>query len=269
MVAYYIYIMTIRNENSLSGKRILIPPARPEANPLLNMLERLGAKVVEFPKLTPAPPGDYTPMDKAIENLYRFDWIVFSGSNCVNNFMERYNALIKDRAGIESLQIAAIGHGAVKALREKNIEADYIPPVHTAREVVDGFGEISGSRFLLIRIEGAAPSLPQKLEKAGAEVTEVHGYRMIVTADIEMAKKTFGSKLDAVALPNPTAVMFLLKGIEMAGMNLEVLKGVFIAVVGPATAETALGSGLMPGLISKGHITNLRDSLIEYYTQRA
>ena len=258
--------MTTHNENSLADKRILIPPARPEANPLLRMIQKLGAEVVEFPKLTPAPPEDYGPIDKAISHLDQFDWVIFSGSNCVNNFMERYNALVKDRVGLESLKIAAIGHGALKALREKTIEADYIPPVHTAQEVVDGLGDIFGARFLLIRIEGAAPSLPQKIKEAGAKVTEVHGYRMIVTADSTMAKKIFDSRLDAVALPNPTTVMFLLKGMELAGIDLEVLKGALIAAVGPATAETAEKAGLIPGLVSKGHIADLRDSLIEYFS---
>lgn len=31
------------------GIRILVPPARPEANPLLRMIERKGAEIVEFP----------------------------------------------------------------------------------------------------------------------------------------------------------------------------------------------------------------------------
>ena len=104
------------------------------------------------------------------------------------------------------------------------------------------------------------------MKEAGAEVTEVHGYRMIVTANREMAEKIFGSRIDAVALPNPTTVMFLLKGMELAGIDLKVLQDALIAVVGPATAETAEEAGLTPGLVSKGHIADLRDSLIEYYT---
>jgi uroporphyrinogen-III synthase len=230
------------------------------------MIRRLGANVVEFPKLSPAPPADYGPMDEAIKKLDKFDWIVFSGSNCVENFFERFSSLMKDTAILNDLKTAAIGHGAVKALRNNNIKADYIPPVHTAKEVTEGFGNISGLKLLLVRIEGAAPSLPQKLIEAGAEVTEVKGYRMIVKADREAAEKIFSKKIDAVALPNPTAVMFLLKGLELARMDLsETLKGKLIAVVGPATAETAEEAGLTPGLVSKGHIANLRDSLIEFY----
>lgn len=258
--------MTTHNNNILAGRRILIPPARPETNPLLSIIQRLGAEVVEFPKLTPAPPEEYGPMDKAIEHLERFNWIVFSGSNCVNNFIDRYNARIKDRTGLESLKIAAIGHGAVKALRGHSIEIDYIPPVHTAEEVTNGFGDISGLRLLLVRVEDAAVDLPRKLEEAGAEVTEVKGYRMIVTADKEMAEKVFSRTFDTIALPNPTSVRFLVKGFELLGIDLlETLNGVLIAVVGPATAEVAEKAGLTPGLISKGHIANLRDSLVEFY----
>ena len=40
-------------ESPLAGKRILIPPARPEVNPLLLMLKKKGAEAVEFPGLRP------------------------------------------------------------------------------------------------------------------------------------------------------------------------------------------------------------------------
>lgn len=256
--------MTRQNENILAGIRILIPPARPETNPLMNMIESLGAEVVEFPKLRAKLPSDYGPIESAINELDRFDWIIFSGSSCVENFFERLKALSKDPSSLKDKKIAAIGHGAVKALRKHDIKPDYIPPVHTAKEVTEGFGEISGLKFLLVRIEGAAPSLPQKLSEAGAEVTEVQGYRMIVLAD--EAETVFSKKFDAVALPNPTAVMFLLKGIKQAGLGMDILKGALIAVVGPATKETAEQAGIIPGIVSEGHIADLRDSLVRYYT---
>ena len=253
-------------ENGLTGRRILVPPARPEANPLLHILQKHGAEVIEFPKLITAPPEDYGPMDESIRNLEQFDWIIFSGSNCVINFFERLDEIADDRAEFYRRKIAAIGYGAVSALKTKGIEINYIPRVHTSQGVIEGLREIYASRFLLIRVQDASRSLPERLREMGAEVTEVDGYRMIVDTNADMVEKAFGSKLDAIALTNPTAVRFLLKGADQACLDLlKSLKGVAIAVVGPATADTAERSELKPTIVSKGHIANLRDSLIDYF----
>ena len=250
-------------ERPLDGRRILIPPARPEANPLLHMLEKKGADVLGFPDLRVAPPADYGPMDAAIRRLKNFDWIVFSGRNCVENFFERLSALGFGPAVVSDSRIAAIGYGAYSALKKLEVKVDYVPKIHTAEGVVEGFVKASGS-FLLVRVEGASQNLPERLKSLGAEVTEVEGYRMIVEASLETAEKAFGRKPDALALANPTAVRFLLKATRFIGFDLHThLKGVTIAAVGPATAEAARSLGRRPDVVSKGHIADLVQTLTD------
>jgi len=250
----------------LSGKRILVPPARPEANPLLHILSRRGAEPIEFPAVKVAPPEDYSPIDKAIQELKDFDGVIFSGSNCVINFLERLEALQVGKAALSELKIVAIGHGAVSALKKEAIEVHYVPKLHTAEGVTAGLGDVSHWACLLVRMEGASPNLPQRLRSLGARVTEVAGYRMVIDASLDMAERAFGRKLDALALANPTAVRFFLKGAEKVGLDLgKRLKEVAIAAVGPATAEAAGKRGLTPDIISKGHIADLAESLTEFF----
>ncbi len=260
--------MVLGPEMSLAGKRIMVPPSRPETNPLLNILKMRGAEVVEFPKLTSTSPSDYGPMDDAVRRLDEFDWIIFSGSDCVNNFFQRLDDLSVDRSILKGRRIGAIGFGAVRALKIHDTGIDYVPKIHTADEVIKGLGDISDQRFLLVRVEGAASTLPQKMKDMGAIITEIDGYRMIIDANEEMIKEVFSSKIDAIALPNPTAIRFLLDGVNHAGLDFKgVLNETAIAVVGPATAETALKEGLIPDIISKGHIADLRDSLLDYFNK--
>lgn len=248
----------------LVGKRILVPPARPEANPLLRILERKGAEVLEFPVLKTAPPVDYGPLDEAIRQLGEFDWIIFSGSNCVVNFFERLNRMGLGKAALVRPRIGAIGHGALSALKKRGVEVDYVPMRHTANDVIAGLNDISSLRFLLVRVEGAARNLPEGLKDLGARVTEVAGYRMLVEASMEMAKKVFGRGLDILALANPTAVRFLVKAADELDLDLqESLKGVTIATVGPATAEAASSHDLAPDMVSKGHIADLAEALVK------
>jgi uroporphyrinogen III methyltransferase/synthase len=255
-------------EKPLVDKRILVPPARPEVNPLLRMLERKGAEVLEFPVLKVAPPKDYGPMDKAIRELKSFDWIILSGSNCVVNFLDRLNTLGLGRETIMGSRIGAIGHGAHSALKKEGIDIAYVPKVHTAEGVTGGLGDINGSNFLLVRVEDASRSLPERLINLGAKVNEVVGYRMLVEASVGMAEKVFGGKLDVLALANPTAVRFLVKATDDMGIRLQVrLEGVTIVAVGPATAEAAKSLGLTPDMVSKGHIADLVESLTDFFSR--
>jgi uroporphyrinogen III methyltransferase/synthase len=253
----------------LAGKRILVPPARPEANPLLHILSRRGAEALEFPAVKVAPPKDYGPIDRAIQRLKGFDCVIFSGSNCVINFLERLEVLDVGKAALSEPKIVAIGHGAVSALKKEAIKVHYVPKLHTAEGVAACLGGISDWAFLLVRVEGASRNLPKRLKSLGARVTEVAGYRMLVEATADMAEKVFGWKLDALALANPTAVRFFLKGAEKVGLKLDdSLKDVTIAAVGPTTAEEAGRYGLKPDIISKGHIADLAESLTQLFSKQ-
>jgi uroporphyrinogen III methyltransferase/synthase len=246
----------------------MIPPARPEANPLLRILERRGAETLEFPALKTAPPADYGPMDRAIQRVRDFDYIIFSGTNCVINFLKCLKAHQLDKEALRGPKIAAIGHGAVSALNKEGIDIQYVPKLHTAEGVTAGLGETSNARFLLVRAEGASRSLPERLMSLGAKVSEVAGYRMLVDAPAEMVEKAFGPRIDALALANPTSVRFFLIGAEKASLNLEDwLKEVTIASVGPATAKAAARYGLTSHIVSRGHIADLAESLTHFFAK--
>ncbi|MDY6952877.1 MAG: uroporphyrinogen-III synthase [Thermodesulfobacteriota bacterium] len=260
--------MASSSERLFAGKRILVPPARPEANPLLEILRRRGAEAIAFPALKVEAPSDYGPMDQAMLDLSRFDYIVFSGANCVVNFLERLKTLGPGKAALREAKTVAIGHGAVSALNKEAIEIDHRPRIHTADGVAEGFGEISGKSFLLVRVEGASQRLPERLRRMGAEVRDVAGYRMDVLAAEKMADQAFGQTLHALALANPTSVRFFLKGARDLALGLaKVLKEVLMAAVGPATAEAATRHGLAPHIVSKGHIADLAESLTDYFSQ--
>jgi uroporphyrinogen III methyltransferase/synthase len=255
-----------QDKRPLSGKLILVPPARPEANPLLKILEQAGAETVEFPHLEVAPPADFRPMDEAIRELAAFDWLVFSGSNCVTNFLDRLDALPVNRDILEQVRLAAIGTGAAGKLRQAGLRLDYTPQQHTAQAVAKGFGEVAALRFLLIRVAGASRALPEKLQDLGAEIREIEGYRMLVRADRERARRIFGQRPHAVALANPSAIRYLLQGLAQAGLQaVEALQGIPMAAVGPATAKAARASGITPAVTAEGHISDLPASLASLF----
>lgn len=77
----------------LDGARILVPPARPEVNPLARMLREQGASTLYFTRLQPRHPASWSSMGEALGHAGGFDGIVFSGGNSVHHWMERARAL--------------------------------------------------------------------------------------------------------------------------------------------------------------------------------
>jgi len=257
-------------EMILLNKRLLVPPARPEANPLLQILQRLGAEVVEFPTLHAVRPTSFEALDRALGQCRDYQWLLFSGSNSVLNFLDRLANHGRDASALAGPRIGAIGHGTVSALKKRGIGLDYIAQEHTAAAVVAGMAIEPGNRVLLIREEQAGRGLPASLAARGATVTEVAGYRMDIEAAPETARPVFERQFDLLALANPTAARFLAGALQRLGLDpRQVFKKTTIAAVGQATADQAMQLGLTPTIISKGHIADLGKSIADFFRERA
>jgi len=242
----------------LFGKRIVVPPSRPEVNLLLDMLKEKGAAAMEFPRLTASPPADLRPLDMAIRSLPLFDWIVLSGGRCVRTFGERLIAGGFTLEALRDIRFCALGRGAVLSLRDLGIAMDCIPRVHTPEEIYRSLGDVRGLRFLLIRFEGAPPELRKALRDGGASVAWASGGRLGVDADQKLAWRAFGRRPDAVALASPMAVQYFTRGLELCGLDpCRVTESIPVATIGPTTAARAREAGMTPSLVARGHLVDV------------
>ena len=73
----------------LLGRRIVITRAREQASELVDRLLDLGAECIECPTIKISPPDDLKPLDRVIETLLSYDWLIFSRVNAVNFFFDR------------------------------------------------------------------------------------------------------------------------------------------------------------------------------------
>jgi len=256
----------------LSGRRILVPPSRPEVNPLLRALALKGAEVVEFPRLVVAEPESWAPLDEAVAGIGLFDWLLFSGSFCVRHFFARMERAGADQATVFARKVAAVGYGALSALKERGVAADIYPRRHVAADVVaalEAAGPLIGQRFLgqrflLVRVAGAPGGLPQLLRERGARVTEVAGYRMLTQA--KEAAGALTPPPDIIAFANPAAVRLFARGLSELGLSIDAAtRGVAVASVGPATTEAAEKAGFRVEVASAGSQVDLLKDLVKAY----
>src|SRR5262249_38341009 len=73
----------------LFGQRVLVTRPRHQAGSLARRLEELGAEAILLPAVEVREPADWAPVDRALADLSRFDWLVFTSANGVHFFVKR------------------------------------------------------------------------------------------------------------------------------------------------------------------------------------
>src|SRR4029077_6816372 len=93
----------------LYGKNIMITRASDQAPDFTRLLEDMGANVISLPTIHIAPPKSWHAVDRAIRDIARYDWILFTSVNGVSMFFSRLKALKGDIRDLKGLRIGALG----------------------------------------------------------------------------------------------------------------------------------------------------------------
>ncbi len=169
------------DKTPLLGKRILITRAREQSGEFATKLVNLGAEVIEFPTIEILPPLHWEELDRAIDQLKSYDWIIFTSANGVIFFWERWREKVKNPRLPSPLKVCAIGPATANQLKKKQIRVDYVPKEFVAEAILQGFEKmaVAGRRILLARARVARDILPKGLREMGAEVDVVEAYRTV------------------------------------------------------------------------------------------
>jgi len=241
---------------ALGGVRILVGRARHQAGSLSCELRKRGAEVLEIPFIEIRKPRSFNPLDSALKNLGRYDWLILTSVNGVEALWERLANLRLTKRNLKHLRVAAIGPATKKAIEQRGIEVDVVPKEYVAESVVRSLRRrVKGKRVLLVRAKVARDVIPRELRHAGAHVDVVEAYETVVprasgkrlrTALKNPARRphvvTFTSSSTVrnfVALLGSTAVMQppqAFRGQECPRHMC--LDGILLASIGPITSET-------------------------------
>ncbi len=256
----------------LFGRRILITRSREQAGPLRLMLESEGAEVHLLPLLEIGPPDDWTALDGALSRLADFAWVVFTSPNSVEFFHERLRRLGRDSRAYGPARVAAVGLSTGQLLRERGIEPDLVPEVHSAAGLAAAFEavDLAGAEILLPASSIGRTELDESLAGRGALVFRVTAYenRPPDPASVELPEALTGGSLDCVVFASPSSVRNFL---AVAGREtgLEHLRRLDVAAIGPTTARAVADLGLnvavQPGQSS---VSALVRALCEHYGGR-
>jgi uroporphyrinogen III methyltransferase/synthase len=163
-------------ERPLFGRRVLVTRPSDEAGRAAADLEALGAEVLLAPTVTIGPPADPSGLDRAIDRLDEFDWLVFTSANGVRYFLDRLRDRGRDLRALGRLKLAAIGPATAEALAAFRLRADLVPDEYRSEALAASLAERAAGRgVLLARADRGRTLLKDELERV-ARVEQVAVY---------------------------------------------------------------------------------------------
>lgn len=252
----------------LFGRRILVSRPAHQAAGFAEKIEALGGEPFIFPVIDIVKPDDSGPLDKAVREVEKFDWLIFTSVNGVEYFFRSMWALKQDIRKLAGARICAIGPKTRQAVEQRGLLVDYVPDEYVAEAVIDGIKQfdMAGKKVLLPRADIARNVLPEKLTEMGALVEAVHAYKTIPgsgDADKLVDLLSQGKLHIATFTSSSTVKNFMVKLPPDAGQSM--LKDVTIACIGPITAQTARDLGLTVHVEAEEYtIDGLLEAILQY-----
>lgn len=200
-----------------------------------------------LPLVSFAHPEDFAPLDAAIAEIDRFDWMILTSAQAVRAVVKRSDELKRSLIRSESrLRIASVGSVTADAARKAGLPVEYVAETHTGGALAEELANrLQGTRVFLPRSDRANPDLPRALKRHGAQVTEVIAYRTLrpTAVDERNLRQIAEGAADAVLFFSPSAVQHFaeLFGCEQLPALQDKLA---IAAVGPVTANALRDAGV-------------------------
>ena len=228
----------------LFGKRVLVTRARSQASRLTRKLEELGAEVLEYPVIEIVPVRDPSPLDEALRNISRYDWVMLTSSNAVRGMADRMRAVGIDSRAFAHLKFGVVGPSTARALSAVGITADAMPDNYISSAMIDLLrrDKIVPKRVLFPRSDIGGEALTTGLKELGSEVDEVIAYSTKIPDDTgDLARDAYKQGIDFTTFTSSSTVRNL---VDLLGGKPDLINTSKTVTIGPITAETAVELGV-------------------------
>lgn len=253
----------------LTGKKILITRAREQSGEFSVSLKKLGAETIEFPTIDIVPPLHWKELDRALDQIKSYNWIIFTSANGVTFFYQRFKERGKNQSSLSGSKICAIGPATAEQLKKRGARVDYIPKEFIAESILKGFKRmgIEGKKILLARAKKARDVLPEGLKSMGARIDVIEVYRTVKPKGGGMRLRRLLEKkeVDVITFTSSSTVSHFIDLLKKEALK-NLLKGVAIACIGPVTARTVKEAGLKVHIQPEEYtIPALTRAIAEYF----
>lgn len=220
---------------------VVVTRTEPRGGGLTAELARVGLPVLQWPVvgIEPAGPAEWERHRRAIGT---FDWIVFTSAHAVEVLAD---ALPKPAHA----RIAAVGPSTAAMLRKRGWPVDLTGRGNGAEGLLGPLAEagVGGRRVLYPASSRALSTLPEGLERLGAEVVRFAAYRTVgATLDVADCRSWISRRgIGAVTFASPSAVIELERALGGADFA-RLLADAPALAIGPTTAHELEARAVTP-----------------------
>jgi uroporphyrinogen III methyltransferase/synthase len=257
--------------NPLQNRKILITRDQRQGEEMIREIRELGGEVISFPTIKITDPQDLSASIRAIEDLNRYDWIIFTSSNGVHYFFKR----LRDTGKLPStLSIACVGKKTAIVLESYGYNADLIPEKYNAKALLKAFSEeyVSGKKILWPTSNLSSDELSAGLKKLGALIDKVvfyntHSIRHENSNDqlVDLNK----DRIDCLAFFSPSQFKSFIRITGLEKENKTSINKYAIAAIGPSTARAIKKRGFNVDIQPDESVTeSLVEAIAAYFKQK-
>ncbi len=254
----------------IKGRTVLVTRPKGQAREFAEALKRSGVKVLTVPTIKIVPPASFGALDRAINAIEAYDWVIFTSANAVQFFAARFRALGKNSKTLKTTHTIAIGPATARAMRQENIPVTRTSEFYVAESVLKLMPRPRGLKILIPRAKEAREILPEVLKKRGAKVDAVTTYETVLEdsgADV-LRQALDRNKIDCVTFTSSSTVKGFFRMIGPRANKIIKNKNIVAASIGPVTTGTLKSYGWRPKIIAQKPLTKfLAREIIKYYSK--
>jgi len=214
-----------------------------------------GGNPLPFATLRIKPLTDSNEFLRALAQLGKYKWVIFTSANGVTIFFEALEPLGKDARVMGPAKVAAIGAKTAERLASFGVRADFVPNVFTGKELgrqLIGFANVKGKSILLLRSQIASNELVELLGQAGAEVDNVAIYTAVTEKkdSARLASAIHEGSVDWITFASPSSVDGFF---EQVAADVVRSGGVKVASIGPVTSARLKQLGVKVDVTAQEH----------------
>jgi uroporphyrinogen-III synthase len=255
----------------LQGKRILVTRAKEQAESFSKKIEEHGGIAIEIPLIKIQTPKNTELIEKSLQKIYTYDWLVLTSVNGVHyffDFLETYKIRFSET---DRPKIAVVGKKTLQALEQKGFSADLIPDDFVAENLFEKLIErVNKSETILLARGNLGRSLlTEKLSEMGIKVDDLILYENVLNTEkqAELIHLLQSCSLDIITFTSSSTVTNFVELLQGTKGWQKWLENIQIACIGPITEKTAIEAGIQPQIVAKEYtVAGLLDAIVNTYT---
>lgn len=255
-------------ESGDTKKYVVVTRPLEVSNELQRKLEEMKLKTLSFPSIAIHKSILTKKIQKELNNISSFDWILFTSRNGVRFFMQALEELGIDTSLLQKKYIAAVGPKTAEEVKKYQLPVHFIPSEFTTEDLSKGLQEVKDKRILLPRADIATSTLTKQLEKKGALVTNIAIYNTEFT---RCESNGFEDLLDnkqiaCITFTSPSTITGFLKNCETI-KNKSAIFSLPVLAIGPVTGNALKHHGFQKIYTAdtftvEGMVSKLKESIL-------